>query len=428
MIFKRKRPEPAAPEPRVKGSRRTSQVLNNSQYRTWPQHHSPMTTAPATNTWFQYTGLNRASYYRYLRDHIPIVSAAVWTWVHLCSTQQSYDLEGSESEIRDGRRILDDLERRIGVNPLMRGKGIARLTESMFLELFTVGRFAGEIVLNKDGDGIDFFRPVDPDRIDWEFTDQWQPTFRDENDDPVPVKRERLFYATLHHDLFNPRGPDPLAAIPFVTEIEQRMVDDMARSSHNAGTPRMQIRITPPEQLENEGSVQYIKRINQYFDDVVSQMKDIGPDDNIFTWSDVEVRVVGGDAGKSYAWRLNREQVIEDVITGLKLYPWALGRSHGTTRNWVHAQYNMLMQIVDSIQSWGTSLADWIRTTELRLKGNLAVPHHRFAPNQDPFLVERERAKQIQFEVVDSKVQRGYISKDQGARELGYTGAYAKDD
>jgi hypothetical protein len=427
MIFKRKKSYPLYPEPRIAGQKKAAAKLKVSPYGSWPQIHSPMTTAPANGQWFQYTGLNHAAYYRYLRDHIPIVSAAVWTWVHLCATPQSCDIEGPENDVQKARTILNDLERRIWVNPLNRGNGIPRLTEAMFLELFTVGRFAGEVVLSKDGSCIEFFRPIDPDRIDWQFTDRWEPAYKDDDDNRIPIPKERIFFATLGHDLFNPRGPDPLAAVPFVTEIEQRMLDDMARSSHNAGTPRLQVRITPPQQLENEGSPEYVQRVNGYFDNVVSQMKEIGPDDNIFTWSDVDIRIVGGDVGRNYSWRLNREQVIEDVITGLKLFPWVLGRSHGTTRNWVQAQFNILMQIVDSIQAWGISLADWIRTTELRLKGNLAIPHHRFAPNQDPFMVDRERAKQIQFEVVDGKVQRGYISKDQGARELGYPEANRKE-
>jgi len=427
MFFKRKKSDPIQPDARIAGQRKPLTRSSANQHRTWPQIRPPMTAAPGDAQWFQYTGLNQGAYYRYLRDHIPIVSSAVWTWVHLCSTPQSCDLEGPEADVQKARTVLSDLERRIGVNPLNRGDGIARLTEAMFLELFTVGRFAGEIVLFKDGSGIEHFRPIDSNRIDWQFTDRWEPSFKDEDDNPLKIPKERLFYATLSHDLFNPRGPDPLAAIPFVTEIEQRMLDDMARSSHNAGTPRLQIRITPPQQLENEGSPEYVSRVNRYFDDVVSQMREIGPDDNLFTWSDVEVRIVGGDVGRNYSWRLNREQVIEDVITGLKLFPWVVGRSHGTTKDWVQAQFNILMQIVDSIQAWGISLADWIRTTELRLHGNLAIPHHRFAPNQDPFMVERERARQIQFEVVDGKVQRGYISKDQGARELGYPGSYSNE-
>jgi hypothetical protein len=141
----------------------------------------------------------------------------------------------------------------------------------------------------------------------------------------------------------------------------------------------------------------------------------------------VQIQVVGADTGHSYSWRLNREQVIEDVITGLKLFPWVLGRSHGNTKNWVQAQFNILMQIVDSVQALGVSLADWLRTTELRLKGNLAIPHHRFTPNQDPFLVDRRRAEQMLFDIVDGKVQRGYISKEQGARELGYSEAFKED-
>lgn len=427
MLFKRRHREAVVPEPRVVGSRKPYRALSASPYRTVPQSHSPLSMSPGTTPWFQYTGMNRSAYYRYIRDHIPIVSAAIWTWVHLCATPQSYELEGEEGEIKEAQRILDDLERRIGVNPLTRNQGLSRLTEAMFLELFTVGRFAGEIVLFKDGSGIEYFRPVNPDRIEWNFNGKWEPALKDDDGQPLPLHKERFFYATLYHDIFDPHGPDPLAAIPFVTEIEQQMLDDMARSSHNAGTPRFQIRITPPERWENEGSPQYVSRINSYFDDIISQMKDIGPDDNIFTWSDVEIQVVGADSGHSYSWRLNREQVIEDVITGLKLFPWVLGRSHGTTKNWVQAQFNILMQIVDSVQALGVALADWLRTTELRLKGNLAVAHHRFTPNQDPFLVDRRRAEQMLFEVVDSKVQRGYISKDQAARELGYPGAYKQD-
>jgi len=112
--------------------------------------------------------------------------------------------------------------------------------------------------------------------------------------------------------------------------------------------------------------------------------------------------------------------VIEDVITGLKLFPWALGRSHGTTRNWVFAQYNLLMQIVDSVQGTGSDLAEWLMRLELRLAGNRAVPKWHFAPNQDPFVVERNRARLLELERIERLVKGGYISREQGARELGY--------
>jgi hypothetical protein len=138
----------------------------------------------------------------------------------------------------------------------------------------------------------------------------------------------------------------------------------------------------------------------------------------------VEVTVIGGDQNRNFTWRLNREQVIEDVVTGLRLFPWVLGRSHGTTKNWVEAQFNLLMQIVDSVQTLGASLGNYLRNSELRMKGLSVTSEHIFAPNQDPFLLTRMQARAVEFDTIDKKVQRGYISKDDGARELGYPAAF----
>jgi hypothetical protein len=49
---------------------------------------------------------------------------------------------------------------------------------------------------------------------------------------------------------------------------------------------------------------------------------------------------------------------------------------------------------------------------------------HVFAPNQDPFLLSRMQAASVEFDTIDKKVRAGYISKDDGARELGYASAY----
>jgi len=140
----------------------------------------------------------------------------------------------------------------------------------------------------------------------------------------------------------------------------------------------------------------------------------------------VEIAVIGGETHRGFVWRLNREQVIEDVITGLRLYPWVVGRSHGTTKNWVESQFNLLMQMVDSVQGQGASLGNWLRNTELRMQGLSITTQHQFAPNQDPFLLSRMQARAVEFETVDKKVQRGYISKDDGARELGYARAFQR--
>ena len=369
---------------------------------------------PPLNEWYRYD--SRSSFYRYMRNRIPIISSAVWNWVRLCNTPGDYHLVGHDSHCREAEAVIDDLIERIcGVIGLKR-KGMGSLLELFFLEVFTNGNFCGRLVPLPSGRGIDYFEDLDAESIDWTRSGRWIPRLK--RDDRLYALDAGLFvHYGLGADRMHPAGVSFLSSIEFVTQIEQRIVDDMAKSSHNAGYPHLHIKITPPERFENESDTRYIKRAENYFDDTVGMFKQIDADDNIFSWSDLEVSVIGGERTMPTSWKLNREQVIEDVITGMKLFPWVVGRSHGTTKNWVQAQFNLLMQEVDSIQK---AVADWILNLELKLRNIPVKAEYVFSPNQDPYELDREKAASLRLETVDQKVRRGYISKNEGAKELGY--------
>jgi len=399
----------------------------------------------AGHTWsggFDSGGRSRGDFYRWLRDSVPIISAGVWAWVRLCSTRVSRDIAAADS-VRD--RIadrLDQLDARILELPYGRGSGLSHLTEGCFLELFTTGRFAGEAVLAPDRSRVDHFRFIDPYSVSWIHTEAgWTPVVEEIDDNPkapdngrteAGIRRTRtispelFFYSTLGADLTNPAGGEPLASIPFVAEVEQLMLEDMARSSHNAGTPRLQVKVGRPDRYSWEGDQEYTDRANRYFSDIVKEFEYLDPEDNIFTWGDVEVTLIGG-GGQMTDWRLNREQVIEDVVTGLKLFPWVLGRSQKATHQWVQSQFDLLMQMVESHRKSGADLIDWLCDLDLQLGGLDARVRHSFATNPDPFRFDRARARRQELENIDLKVRRGYISKDDGAREMGYERAVVQD-
>jgi hypothetical protein len=67
---------------------------------------------------------------------------------------------------------------------------------------------------------------------------------------------------------------------------------------------------------------------------------------------------------------------------------------------------------------------NFLRNTELKMKGLSVSTEHLFQANQDPFLLPRMQSRSVEFDTIDKKVQRGYISKDDGARELGYEKAF----
>ncbi len=368
---------------------------------------------------FQYTGNNQGDFYRWLRNRVPIISTGVWTWVRLCATELFRTVEGPVDARERAAGLLDELDARILESPYGRGSGFTKLTEGMFLELFTVGKMAGEAVLTADGKGVDHFRLLDPYRVEWEHTETgWMPFVHDPGDARRErIDAERFFYAVLGTDLTNPSGVEPLACIPFVVEVEQLMLEDMARSSHNAGTPRLQVKIARPERFNWENDFEFASRANTYFKDVVSEFGNLEPDDNIFTWSDVEVTMVGV-SGVSNQWRLSREQVIEDVVTGLRLFPWVLGRTHQTARNWVQTQFDLLMEMVRAHQKHGADLIDWLGNLELRLKGVSATVQHRFDSHPDPFRLDRARATALELRNIDFKVEKGYLSREDGEREM----------
>lgn len=435
-FWNRKREDTIDRQVLVKGGRKLAKYANDFDFRPRSSRPLPLdrggtrvSGGPVSNRMLSFSG-NSGDFYRWMRDSIPIISAGVWAWVRLCATETSLHLFGSGSERLRAESILAALDQRILESPYGRGSGLTRLVEACFLELFTVGKFAGEAILSDDRRSIDHFRFIDPYRVGWEHTESgWTPFLADENGKPGEVIRldpRTFFYSTLGTDVTNPAGIEPLAAIPFVTEVAEVMLDDMARSSHNAGTPRLQVKIGRPERFSWEGDQDYTDRANRFFEQVVSQFDHLEPDDNVFTWNDVELTVVGG-SGKQWEWRLNRDQVVEDVITGLKLYPWVLGRTQKTTTNWVQTQFDLLMQMVAGHQRSGAGLLDWLCNLELELQGVKATARNSFSTHPDPFRLERAKAAAIEFDNLDRQVERGYITKDDAARRLGLPQAARKD-
>lgn len=413
-----------------------SGITRRGLRRTWePRGLGRVVAGPLSGVQhsFAYNGSNRGEFYRWMRDSIPIISAGVWAWVRLCSTKTSLKIEGGAAERLRAEVLLSNLDHRILETPFGRGSGLQKLTEAYFLELFTTGRFAGEAVLSADKRSIDHFRFINPYSVGWEHREEGWVPFVNIDDIPetpivggqkgLPETVERFdpkvfFYGTLGTDITNPAGIEPLATIPFVSEIEQMMLEDMARSSHNAGTPRLQVKIGRPPRFDFEDDQGYIDRANSFFDGLVGEFQNLEPDDNIFTWNDVEVAVVGG-SGKQWEWRLNRDQVVEDVITGLKLFPWVLGRTHKTTQNWVQSQFDFLMQMVETHQHSGADLIDWLCNLELQLQGVNATCAYSFSHHPDPFRLERVQAEKTEIENTELLVEKGYISKEEGIKRLG---------
>lgn len=368
---------------------------------------------------------------RLLAVEIPIVGACINNWGNLCQTESMYEVDGSDSEKEKVFAIIKELDSTLFSHQAVNEGGIDLLIEYYFNEIFTVGRIGFDVLPNLTGDGIEQLRFYDTyNEIFWVKKGNEKVPFLlvEGSSDKFKEPDERFFYGAVNRSIKNPAGLSYLMNINWVSRIAEQMILDMGVSTHNIGNPRMHMKITPPEIIPGESNKDYVVRADKYFDDTVDEFRKVDVDANMFTWSNIEIEVVGAHQTRDpFVWHQNYNTVIEEVISGFNLYPWVLGKSASTTKNWVNSQVATLYSQIDKYQMPVSRMIESLINLQLKLKGINSSVKHSFGPNENPFIKDKRTAEKTNFETVNAKVTTGYISKNQGAQELGYEEAFNQD-
>jgi len=353
-------------------------------------------------------------FFRYLRDSIPDVSAGVWAWVRLCSTPQRVELQGdsSEAEREQARRVVRSLDERIFEFDHMRRQGMDALVNSFFLSVFTYGAFAGEVVLKDDRSGIDKFFIIDPATIRfkrYKTSRRLVPYQLTADEEPIRLREASFFYYALDADGDNPYGRSPMLALPFVVKIQQQLLSDMARGTHNAGWPTLHVRYAPPKREEGESQRSYQSRIRANYQAIRQNMLEREADSNFITLDNVDIKYLSA-TGRMQRWSESLQAITEQVISGLHLAPFMIGRNWGTTQSWGLAQYALMVNNAVSVQRGAKRMCEWLRNLELALAGSRVRSEHHFEAH--PGLNDFERARAF-----ESRVKSFVLLKEQGLVE-----------
>jgi len=365
----------------------------------------------------------RIRLYRFLRDHIPILNSAVWTWTRLSSSPSYFELKGSDDSrlLDSAKKILVDLDRRIYQHSFLRFGGVDALLTQFFGSLFTDGAVCGEVVLSPSRDKVDKFYFIDPSTVRFKLKDNslWE-LYQESEDGEIRLNPGSTFYSGLDTDPDDPRGKSILCSIPFVARIEQRLLEDMHKTMHNTGYHRLHIRVKPPERLSHESDDAYIQRANSYFEETIKMMKEVAPEDNPITWNDVEISYIGpsGQYSSASSWYLNHKSVLEDICAGVHLDPFMLGYSYGPPYNWAQIKYELIQRNVISIQASAKRFMDWIRNIELALRGIPLECEHHFDNRKTFGLLEQRKTEQIHIDNVIRKLEAGFTDREQAKREI----------
>jgi hypothetical protein len=316
----------------------------------------------------------RIDLYRFLRDNIPLMSSCIWTWSRLASAPGRFEIadDSLESIKTNAMELLDRLMTRLYPFAFQKDGGLESFLPFMYSSLFTDGAFAGFVLLKPDMSGIERFQPIDPGYISLIKGNDTNVQLALETENGLlSLDSDDFYYLGLNTDVSHGLGKSILGAVPFVAYIEQQLIDDMRRTTHNAGYHRLHVKIVPPEKQSGESDDAYIGRINEYFDETVSMIRDCELEDNPVTWDNVKIEYIGPSnlKGAGNTWFFNHRAMVEEICCGTNLAPFMLGYSYGTTHNWAQFKYDLVMRQVISVQRQTARFLEWLGNMELALNG-----------------------------------------------------------
>jgi hypothetical protein len=357
------------------------------------------------------SGRYRIQLYRFLSRRIPLVSSAIWTWSRLVAAGGRYEATNTtESQSR-----LDSLANRLNMLSDRQPGGLTSFLTALTTALFRDGLFGGFVTVLPDGTGVDRFVAVDAESLELDVNSNPPQLRLLTEHTPVKLDRPDFYWLPFDPGADSPLGRSILQAVPFVAFIEQQLVDDMRRSSHNSGFHRLHIRITPPERQSGESDENYVNRINKYFDDTVGMIRSCDVDDNPVTWDNITIEHIGPSNTRAVvnSWFMHHRAMIEEICAGTNLAPFLMGYSYGATNTWSAFKFDLVMRQVQTVQATIAAFMEWLGKIDLALAG--LEPECRFVFDNTFTYQASERAK-IENARVENTLklfESGLISKEE---------------
>ncbi len=318
-------------------------------------------------------GRHRISLYRFLSDNIPVVHSCVWTWIRLASAAGQFRVDTSAGSLTESKvsERLARLTEKIFAGPNGRRTGLPSLISEIFTSVFRDGYFVGALSILPGENGVDQILPIDSAKVRFADDSGKSGIYFDDGRSTLSLDRPDVYLIPFAPSADSPFGRSLLQAVPFVAYIEQQLIDDMRRSSHNSGFQRLHVKITPPERMAGESDTAYANRINGYFDATVDMIKSCDVDDNPVTWNNVQIDLIGPERSQaiSNSWFMTHRAMVEEVCAATNLAPFLLGYSYGATTTWSAFKFDVVMRQVRAVQAQVAQFLEWVGNIELSLAG-----------------------------------------------------------
>ena len=347
--------------------------------------------------------------YRYLRDVIPDVSDAVWTWKRLCHTGHEVRLFGRDGGAASAaaHEAVAAFETRINPD----GGGLPGLLDIFYASLFTYGAAAFEVVPGRARSWIHDLAPVDVWTVRFRRVSGRLEAVQVFDGETIVLPREYFLYVGLDRDGTNPYGRSMLRSLPAAVSIQQQLLADMAKATHNAGWNKLHIRYRPEERQPGESAEAYQERMRNNLHALRDRLSGAAIDQNLVTYDNVEVAVLGGHQ-RNHVFYENHKAVEEQVITGMHMMPVLMGRNYGSTETYGTAQFEVVNRQVQTVNRHVGAMLTRIFNLELALRGISARAEVSLRGNRTVDILKEATARGREIENVLRLFEAGMIDRE----------------
>ena len=348
--------------------------------------------------------------YRVLRDAIPDVSDAVWTWKRLCHAGHERLFEGP------GRRAAEEAAAAFESRVHLHDGGLTGLLDIFYASLFTYGAAAFEAVPGRAREWIHDVTPVDIWTVRFCNEGGRLRAYQVHEGETLRLPEGMFLYAGLDRDGTNPYGRSMLRSLPAAIRIQQQLLADMAQATHNAGWNKLHVRYQPGDPLPEETAEAYHERLRAELGRLRDMIGGARIDQNLVTFDNVEVAVLGG-AQHSQLFYDNHKAVEEQVITGMHMMPVLMGRNYGSTETYGTAQFEVVNRQVETVNRRVGKLLEQLYNLELSLRGIDARARVVMKSNRTVDILKEARARNEEITGTLRLLEAGVINRDE-ARKL----------
>ena len=281
--------------------------------------------------------------YRSIREAVPILDAAIWKLVRLCSGVQ---IRCADTRAQQG------LSRFLATVDTGRGQqGIQSFLDQYLDCMITCGQGVGEIVLDPQGKSIAALLCADPALVEIREGDSpldFRLCVREDGGEPKELPwQQLLLFTPFQPEAEHPYGVSMLRSMPFLTGVLLKIYQALGQNWERVGNLRFAVVCKPDENSPLSAQERGEQVASQWSQAMQSSRQ--GAVRDFVAVGDVDIKVIGAD-NQILDSEVPVRQILEQLVAKTGIPPFLLGLSWSSTERMSAQQADLMTSEITAIR------------------------------------------------------------------------------